>query len=418
VRAYRLLLVLLALALLAALAAWAIGADPGYVRIERGRWIVETSLTFAVLATLTVLGLVALAVWLVRWPMLAMLRRRRREGRIQFVRGALALAEGRPQRAENLMLRASRLATLKTPALLGAYRAARLRGDSAREREILTRLSMQDDGAILATVLRAEQELGAGQAGAAIEMLVPLDERESLPPAGARVLVDAYAARGRTREALPHLSRLRRGHVMSASDYDAYEAGVLARALAETSDPINLRSLWAELNRAQRRDPVIAAAYARRAAALKLGDEAGREIEGVLDKQWSDALVLEYARLSGDGSARLRWLERHATTHPNSAALMLALGRQCRELALWGKSEDALQRALALGLTAPAYEELGHLHAAQAQHERASRAYGNAFASSRGDRIDTPTRESHALEAPAPPGIEERDQHGVPRLPR
>ncbi|HVF36064.1 MAG TPA: heme biosynthesis protein HemY, partial [Candidatus Saccharimonadia bacterium] len=141
-------------------------------------------------------------------------------------------------------------------------------------------------------------------------------------------------------------------------------------------------------------------------------------IEGVLDKQWSDALVLEYARLSGDGSARLRWLERHATAQPNSAALMLALGRQCRELSLWGKAEDALQRALALGATAQGYEELGHLHAAQGQHERASRDYANAFAAARGARIDPPTRGPLSLEPPAPPGIEERDQHGVPRLPR
>ncbi|HET9483013.1 MAG TPA: heme biosynthesis HemY N-terminal domain-containing protein, partial [Xanthomonadales bacterium] len=117
-KAYRLLLLLLALALVAALVAWAVGSDPGYVRIERGRWIVETSLTFAVIAIATSVALVALLVWLVRWPVLAMVRRRRREGRIQYVRGALALAEGRPQRAENLLLRASRLPTLRTPALL------------------------------------------------------------------------------------------------------------------------------------------------------------------------------------------------------------------------------------------------------------------------------------------------------------
>ena len=415
-RAYRLLIVLLALALLAAAVAWAVASDPGYVRLERGGWIVETSLTFAALAVLALVVLLALAVWLVRWPLLAMVRRRRREGRIQYVRGELALAEGRPQRAENLLLRASRLATLKTPALLAAQRAARMRGDVERERDILGKLSAQEDGAILATVLRAENELAAGRAGAAIEMLVPLDQSERLPPAGARVLVDAYAARGRTREALPHLSRLRRGNVMSAADYERYEAGILARALAETSDAINLRSLWAELNRAQRREPAVATAYARRAASLKLGAEAAREIEGLLDKHWSESLLMEYARLGGDPTARVRWLERHATEHPNSAGLMLALGRTCRELSLWGKAEDALQRALALNAGTPAFEELGHLYAAQGQHERAIRAYENAFAAARGE-APAPLPAGSRAEIASPPAIEERDQHGVPRLP-
>jgi len=418
VKAYRLLLAALALALAAALVAWAIGTDPGYVRIERGRWIVETSLTFAVIATFVAVALALLVVWLVRWPLIAMLRRRRREGRTHYVRGALALAEGRPQRAEHQLLRASKLATLRTPALIGAHDAARQRGDAAREREILDRLSAQEDGVVIATVRRAAAELASGRAGAAIEMLVPLDQSERLPPAGARVLVDAYAARGRTREALPHLSRLRRGNVMSPADYDRYEAAILARALTETSDAINLRSLWAELNRVQRRDPAIATAYAERAAQLKLGDEAAREIEGILAKQWSEPLVEAYARLAGDASARLRWLEREAASHPNSAALMLALGRLCRELSLWGKAEDALQRALALGAGARAFEELGHLHAAQGLHERASRAYASAFAAARGETPAPAPRLAPRPDALAPPALEERDQHGVPRLPR
>jgi HemY protein len=215
---------------------------------------------------------------------------------------------------------------------------------------------------------------------------------------------------------LPHLSRLRRGNVMSAADYERYEAGILARALAETSDAINLRSLWAELNRAQRREPAVATAYARRAASLKLGAEAAREIEGLLDKQWSESLLLEYARLGGDATARVRWLERHAADHPNSAGLMLALGRTCRELSLWGKAEDALQRALALNAGAPAFEELGQLYAAQGQHERANRAYENAFAAARGE-TPAPLPAGSRAELAAPPAIEERDQHGVPRLP-
>jgi HemY protein len=179
---------------------------------------------------------------------------------------------------------------------------------------------------------------------------------------------------------------------------------------------MSLRSLWSDLNRAQRRDPVVATAYAKRAGALKLGDDVAREIEGVLERAWSEPLVAEYARLAGDAAPKLRWLERMSATRPDSPALLVALGRLCRELSLWGKAEDALQRALALGAGAAAYEELGHLHAAQGQHERATRAYANAIAAARGEPPSV-RPSAGRIEALAPPAIEHRDEHGVPRLP-
>ena len=418
-RGYRLLLILLVLALLAAVAAWAVGSDPGYLLIQRGGWTIETTLVFAVLAVLATGLSIALLWWLARWPLHAAARRAQRRAQMQFERGALALAEGRPQRAENLLLGASRRAEYHVPALLAAYRAARQRGESRREGELLARIGAHKGGEVAATVLRAEAELADGRAGAAIELLTPLDQAQRLPPAGAKVLIEALAARGRTRESLVHVSRLRRGHVMSAADYDRFEARILAQALAETSDAINLRSLWSELNRSQRRDPQIARAYVQRAAQVKLGDEAAREIEGLLRKQWSDPLAAAYGSLSAaDPGARLKAAEALLKQHPASPGLLLALGRLCCESSLWGKAEDYLKRALAGGAGAAAWEALGDCFAAQSDPERASRAYANALALARGAEpqplVGRATREDLLAPVAVP---EERDRHGVPRLP-
>lgn len=417
---YRLLLILLTLALLAAVAAWAIGSDPGYLLIQRGGWTVETTVVFALIALVVTWLALALLWWLAHWPLTASMRRAQQRAQLQFERGAVALAEGRPQRAENLLLSASRRDEHRLPALLAAYRAARERGEARRQGEILARIGSHKGAEAVATVLRAEAELGDGRAGAAIELLTPLDLTQRLPPAGAKLLIEALAARGRTRESLTHLARLRRGHVMSPGDYDRFEARILAQALAETSDAINLKSLWAELNRNQRRDPTIAIAYVRRASQLKVGDEAAREIEGVLRKHWSDALAAAYGTLTAaNPGARLQAAEALLKQHPASAGLLLALGRLCCEGALWGKAEDYLRRALAGGAGAAAWEALGDCFAAQADPERASRAYANALALARGAEAQPLAGRASREDLFAPLAVaEERDQHGVPRLPQ
>lgn len=416
-RAYRLLLALIALALIAALATWAIGSDPGYVLIQRGGWIVESTLVFTVIALLALAVAALVVVALLRWPMIAMQRRRRREGRAQLVRGALALAEGRTQRAEHAYARAAKLAAFRIPALIGVHDAAARRGDAGKRDDAIARLAALPDAAVVANVLRARHELAEGRAGSAIEMLGELERDERLPPAGAQVLVESLVARGRAREALGPLSRLRRGQVMSDGDFDRFEAGVLAQALTQASDVQSLRALWGDLNRNQRRDAVIAAAYARRARALKLVD-ATREIEGVLRKQWAEPLAVAYATLPGDPAERLRVAESLLREHPGSGALQLALGILCGETALWGKAEAHLQRALALGVHAPAWEALGEVYARQADHERAARAYANAFAAARGEPpAAMTTRDGRSPVLTALTVVEERDAHGVPRLP-
>jgi HemY protein len=418
-RAYRILLGLLGAALAAALAAWAIGTDPGYVYIQRGQRTVETTLVFALLAVVATWLLAWLATWLLRWPLRAMLARARRRGRQQFTRGMLALTEGRPQRAENLLLGAARLRSLRVPALLGALAAARGRGDAARHGELLQRLADTGDGDVAAVVLRAQAELEDGRAGAAIELLTPLDHAQRLPPAGVRTLVAALAARGRARESLAMLARLRKAQAYAPANIDAFESDVLAQALGQSTDAVNLRSLWAELSRNQRKAGPVAIAFARRAAALGLGDDVSDEIESVLKAQWSDRLVEAWSRLpTHERAQRIGRAEAWLKEHPASAGLMLALGRLCRDGELWSKAEEYLRRALANGAGAAAWEELGLLYAAQRDSERAQRAFANALAVGRGEDPGALAARHGRDDVAAPlPAPEMRNQHGVPMLP-
>lgn len=419
-RIYRWLLAFLALALGAALLAWAIGSDPGYVLIERDGWRIETTLVFSVLALAVAAGAAIAGWWLLRWPLVAWTRRARRRARQKFAHGLLALAEGRPARAGNLMLAAARLPSLRQPALLVAVQAARQRGDRAEHGELLQRLAATEGGDVAAAVLRAEAELADGRAGVAIELLAALDQAQRLPPAGVRVLIEALSRRGRARESLPMLARLKRTQLMPAADLERFEAAILADALRQATDALNLNSLWADLSRHQRRRPEVVVAFARRGAELGLGGEIHDEVESVLNQQYSDAAVAAWARLpGGDPQAKLARAEGWLAAHPNRVALLLAAAHLHRELGHDGEAEQCLRRAVAAGAGAEAWEELADLQRARGELRAALDAHAAARAARLGSGPDSPAAvRAHAAAEAADATVPElRNEHGVPVLP-
>ena len=103
---------------------------------------------------------------------------------------------------------------------------------------------------------------------------------------------------------------------------------------------------------------------------------------------------------------------------PNSAALLTTLGRLCRDQKLWGKGIQYLDRAVEIAELAPAWEALGDCHAASGEEKLANRCYSNALLILQGKSATELTErmsarvDTHALI------VEERDHHGVPRLPK
>jgi HemY protein len=176
--------------------------------------------------------------------------------------------------------------------------------------------------------------------------------------------------------------------------------------------------LWSQLPKAQRRVPAVIDAYARRAAGFGLILPAMDELESSLRREWSPLLIETYGMLgSEDVEARLRRAESWLDAHPNDATLLLTLGRMCVRLKLWGKANQYLQRSLALAPSAAAWEALGDLHSGQGDATLAQRCYRNALAFGRNEAID-PLPQDYRTERldTRPVAIEERSEHGVPRL--
>lgn len=394
-----------------------LASDPGYVLVRLGDTHYETTAVVAAVALAVLWALVGVIWRLARWPLRLWFRRVRKKSRERLANGLVALAEGRYLRAEKELARATQYRELRAPAMLATARAALALGEIARADAALDEAAETAPGAALA--LRARLKRERGEHAEAYRVLAGEARHGTLVPAAWVEFIEAALATGDVAAAMGALTPLARAQALPSTTFAALEARVLAAALAAQRSADGLNDQWAQLSRAQRRVPVALAAYARRMAELGQPLPGMSEIESYLRKDWSEVVVLAYADLAGaDTGARLRQAEGWLKQHPNSVVLHVALGRLCVTGRLWGKAREYLERALAIGETAAAWETLGDCHAGEASHALAEQCYRNALRLLRGEATEPLPGSVPRLGLDTMASvIEERSEHGVPRLP-
>lgn len=410
----------LLLVLIAALAAFGwhwVAEDPGYVLIRLRGWRVETTVVAALVLVLLAWALLVTLWRAAQWPFGALSRRHRRLSRQRMGDGLVALIEGRHGDAERDLTRASRLDSLRGPALLASAEAASRRGEYARALEALNQASQTVPRA--ARVLRARVLHREGKAAEAVALLAPEADKGSLSPGGWRELALAALDTGDIQRARDALEPLQKSGALGTKRYAALEARVLIATLGTAGDGASLNALWSQLPKAQRRLPAVIDAYARRAASFGLSLAAMDEVESALRREWSPLLIETYGALPGDDlEPRLRRAEGWLDAHPNDASLLLALGRMCVHLHLWGKAQQYLQRALALAPGVGVWEAMGDVFAGKGDAAQAQRSYRNALALARGEAVPEGVSGTDTVSSgPLAIAVEERDGHGLPRLP-
>lgn len=410
-------LLLVALMLAAAVGYHWLASDPGYVLVRLGSTQYETTAVVALAALALLWALIGLAWRLARWPVRLWFRRERKKSRERLASGLVALAEGRYQRAEKELARATQYRELRAPALLATARAALALGENERAEAALDEAAETAPAAALA--LRARLKRERGELTEAYQLLAAEARTTTLAPAAWVEYIEAALATGNVDAAMSALAPLARSQALAPATFDALEARVLAAVLTAQRSADGLNALWAGLSRAQRRVPAALVAYARRMAALGQPLPGMSEIEAYLRKDWSEPVVAAYALLDGaDTGARLRQAESWLRQHPNSVVLLTALGRLCVAGRLWGKARDYLERAIAIESNAASWEALGDGYAGDGSHALAEHCYRNALRLARGEAAEALPGAALRLGLDTKAAVfEERSEHGVPRLP-
>jgi len=411
---FRNLLFWIVLALLGALAAQLLLADPGMVLVRFRGSDYTTTVANGLLVLLAVLVGGWLLWKLLTFPFQTWRRSRDRRARARLGAGLDALHHGHYGRAEQLLAEAADEEAVEGSARLAAARAAAARGDLAAARSQLAALGERH--AATRAIATAELALAEHRP---TDALVALDvpAAQPLPPRGLALRAEALAAAGHAAEAYGLLGALRQQQALPAPLLDELQDRWAEAGLREATDANVLAERWEALPKAVRSEPAVVEAYALRAAALRWDEAATRALEQALDARWDESLAARYGSLPvGRLDERRAHAERWLQAHPGSPALLLSLARLARLQGQWPAAQDYLHRALAQGAGSEAWEELGIGHAAAGDDLRARLAYANALRSLRGEPLhELPGRDlRQRIHDEAV--VEERDSHGMPHL--
>ncbi len=411
---FRNILFWLALAVVGALAAQLLLQDPGYVLVRYGGQDYTTTVTSGALILLAVV----FGLW-VLWTLLALPFRawrgmRRRQSRARLSEGLTALHQGHWARSEKLLAQAADDQQAEAVARIAAARAADARGDAAAAQSQLDALGERHPASRAIAV--AERALAHQQP---IDALAALDApaAQPLPPRGLSLRAEALAASGQAGQAYGLLGPMRQQNALSGERLDHLQTHWAEASLRQAGDANVLAERWETLPKAAKSEPAVVAAYAERAAALRWDEAAAKSLEQALDARWADSLADLYGRLSiGRVDARRANAERWLQTHPSSPALLVTLARLARAQGQWPQAEEYLHRALAQGAGSEAWEELGHGFAAAGDDSRARLSYANALRASRNEPVQEFTGRDLRQKIFDQAAVEERNEHGMPRL--
>lgn len=329
--------------------------DPGYVAINVGRSLFETTVPIFLLllvglyfATRAALGSLSAR------RRLAELRahRRRRRAREDTQRGLLDLAAGHWRNAEELLTRAAPEADSAAANYIVAARAADLQ-DAIRRRDEWLALAQEvaPDERAAALITLAEMQMRRGQDNAALQTLEQLEASGDLNSRGLELMARLCQKLGRGEQLRALGPRLRSAKELPEAQVSDLLAQVQLeelRAAAERRDLPAIEAAWSELPRASRKMPQAIGAYAR--ALLIAGEHSAAEkiLREALDDQREPALVRLYGEVVlADPLTPLERAEQWLRKAPNDPDLLAACSRLALQAELVGKARSYLEASLA-----------------------------------------------------------------------
>ncbi len=411
---FRNLLFWITLALVGALLAQLLLHDPGYVLVRyRGM-----DYTTTVASGLLILVGVLFAAWLL-WKLLSLPFRawrghRDRQSRARLGDGLQSLHHGHYARAQKLLVQAAEDDSIAGVARSGAAQAALALGDTAAAQAQIDALGAHHPAS--RAIASAQLALADGRP---TDALVALDApaAQPLPPRGLSLRAEALATSGQAAQAYGLLGALRQQQALPEVRLSELESRWSEAALREAGDANMLADRWETLPKALKSEPRVVMAYADRAAALRWEDAATKSIEQALDTRWDERLAAHYGtlpigRVEQRSANAMRWLP----AHPASPSLLLTLARLSRAQGQWPQAQDYLHRALAQGAGSDAWEEFGHGFTQAGDDASARISYANALRATRGEPVEELQGRDLRQKIYDQAVVEERDEHGMPRL--
>lgn len=247
-------------------------------------------------------------------------------------------------------------------AALIAARAAHALREFVRCEEWLAKAAQSDDEVRIARLMtEAEFAVADRRFDIAAERLESLRSGGYRHIAALRLSLQTSSALGQWEDVLRLARQLAKHHALTADQ----AAPLIRRAHLETlreSEGAELGRRWRQIPRAEREDLSLVRDAAPLLNAAGESALAAEALQHALDANWDSALTELYGRLEGgDVVERIAAAEAWLRDHRDDALLLLALGRLCLQVQLWGKAQSYIEASLSVAPSRAAHLELARL---------------------------------------------------------
>jgi len=291
-----------------------------------------------------------------------------------------ALLEGRFVRAE----RSAQDAQAAPPvagmaALIGARAAHRMQEFDRRDRW-LEQAESDPDLATARRVVSAELWAEQREPGRALRAIEALQSSGARHLHAMRIALSAHVQAKHWRDVMRTVRVLEKRRALHAEAAARVRRIAVRGLLADAADdPVLLERTWEAVDSPDRLVPEIALDAARRLNEAGRGQAAALALEAVLERQWDERLLDEYALCKVTGSrAQIERAESWLKAHPRSQPLLRCLARICLREKLWGKARAYLEESQRLGEDAQTSLALAELAEAMGDGEGAARHFRRA----------------------------------------
>lgn len=308
------------------------------------------------------------------------IQRNEEKARLSLSQGLIEYAEGRFEQAEKVLLQDIKYSDNRLLIYLTAARAAQQLGAHDRRDDYLRKAHIEAPNADIAIGLtKAELQLAHDQNEQALATLTQLNMLSPNHTYVLTLLANTYKHLhdwDNLKEILPSLKKF--GN-LSAESFICFEVlvcnGQLSNLTKNKSADL-LISLWKDTAHHLKSLPSVVEHYAKQLVAVEAAGEAEQTLRLYLNKNWQESTIILYSEL--DVVVDIKQLEMAETwlkEHQQNAWLLLALGKRCYSLSLWGKARNYLEASIAINPMPENYLKLARLLEEHMDNETAAQEY-------------------------------------------
>jgi HemY protein len=376
---------LLLIVVIALVAILVVRDDPGFVLLKYRDYSIETSLAFGIVAVIALMIVVLIFLKVVRiiWRLPVSMKnqsqtRRFDKSRRLLNQGLIDLAEGRFSQAENNLIKLVDYSESPLLHYLAAARAAQLQEKyEARDSYLRAAHEAKPEAEIAIGVTQAELQLAHKQSEQALATLQHLRGIAPRHDYVLGLLARTYSELEDWPALVELLPNVRKKKLLPEERIVTIEKKAY-RGLLDLADGQTLEKTWHKIPNEWRSDPAILVHYLRRCSKLGLGSAANAQlIVKSLGQRWDDELIDIYGLLdSGDADSQLKQAERWLADYSQDEHLLLALGRICMRVRLWGKAQGYFEASIGARVTPASCLALAELYQHQLdQPDKATEYY-------------------------------------------